>query len=209
MKSILTKEINSQIVWDKFVSFRKKEGIKQREIAQKVNVTQGLISQYETGLAGRSTVTRNVEMTIMMCEAIGFPHEWFIPNLRTKNSKVAECQTLYLARASNEISQTATKYGITTKDTELRLAELDKSSVFKHKLVAEYRFNKICVASSLEASIKQKFGYNPKVGEYLPISSNTLRQHIEDVIEVADWDVVMILAPADPEDVSDFEDPAS
>jgi transcriptional regulator with XRE-family HTH domain len=197
--------INSQVVWAEFVSFRKKKGITQIGLAQKVNVTQGLISQYETGLAGGSTVTRNVEMTILMCEAIGFPHESFIKNLRTKNSKIAECQTLYLARASNEISQAATKYGITTKDPELRLEELDKSTVFQHRLVAEYRFTNYCIASAVETSIKQVFGYNKKVGEYLAVSPNAVRQHIEDLIEHAQWDYTMILAPEDHEDVSDLQ----
>ena len=71
--------------------------------------------------------------------------------------------------------------------------------------MAEYCFNNYCVASAVETSIKQVFGYNKNVGEYLAVSSNAVRQHIEDLIEHAQWDYTMILAPEDHEDVSDLQ----
>ena len=206
--SLIFRNIQSQKAWNEFRCFRVSLKITQTELGLMCGLSQGGVSQYETGEQSGEPVVRGVETTVKMCEAIRFPVERFIPSIPTKHSKHANCRTLYVARASNE-SQTFTAYGITTKESSVRLNELDNGGLYHHKIVADYEFRHVCIAGAIERSIKTKFGYNPKVGEYLGVSSNTLLQHIEDVIEVAEWDCTMILAPADPRDVSGLEDPVS
>ena len=179
--------LNNQQIWNEFVADRKNKGITQQELASKVGVTQSLISQNETGKAGEKIVQRDIKLAYKICNATGFPHKKFLPHIRTKSSQTAECKTLYLAEASDSLV-TVTAYGITNKDPDQRLREQDKTSMRKHKFRAQWTFKCLCIAAAVENSIKQTFGYNPKVGEYVAEELWVVKQHVERLIELGDWD---------------------
>ena len=192
---MLREKLNSQKVWDSFAEHRKACGFTQAEIARQTDVTQGLVSQYESGNAGKNKppVERKLEQTLKMCHLVGFPFDHFELSIPTKASRLAECKVLYLATASDGM-QTASCYGITKKDADERLKELDKTKLWQHEFVAEYKFTNVCLAATLERSIKQKFGYNPRVGEYLSVDVDEIRNHVHGVVELGGWDYTLILA---------------
>ena len=189
------KNINNQQVWNSFAKYRKTSGYTQEKIANETGFTQSWISQYESGNGGENKppVERKIEQTLLMCQSIGFPFDQFIPSIPTKVSRVAECKVLYLATASDGL-QNVTCYGITKKDADERLKELDKTKLWQHEFVAEYKFTNVCLAATLERSIKQKFGYNPRVGEYLSVDVDEIRNHVHGVVELGGWDYTLILA---------------
>lgn len=186
-------DLNNQNIWNCFTAHRKAAGFTQAEIARQTGVSQGLISQYETGNGGRNKppVVREIEQTLKMCQLVGFPFDQFVPSIPTKGSRLAECKVLYLATATDGL-QTATCYGITNKDADDRLRELDKEKLWQHELAAEFTFTNVCVAASLERSIKETFGYKYKVGEYLPVHVDEIRHHVSGLVEQAGWDYTLI-----------------
>jgi transcriptional regulator with XRE-family HTH domain len=167
--------LQSQIIWQDYRNHRKQLGVTQKELARRLGVTQGLVTRYETGTQGKKLhFRRPLEGTIEMCIAIDFPTERFIPNLPTQISKVADCRTLYVALASNEVGQAVSAFGISIKEAEERLRELDSNGLYQHDLIAEFTFKHKCVAYVLEDAVKAEFDYKRSAGEYLNVKPEVI-----------------------------------
>ena len=176
-------KLQEQRIWDEYKSCRKAQSITQKELAQLLGKTQGLVNRYETGKQGQKEIfSRPLEGTLEMCIAIGFPTERFIPNLPTATSKMADCKNLYVALASNGIGQAVSSFGITSKEVDERLNELDSDGLYKHDLFAQFSFKRKCIAYTIESAIKAKFDYKPSVGEYLGAKPEVVVAYVRDEV---------------------------
>jgi transcriptional regulator with XRE-family HTH domain len=194
MKHLNTERLQDQRIWDEYTHHRKALGITQTELAQSLGKSQGLVTHYETGRQGQREIFRRpLEGTIEMCIAIGFPTERFIPNLPTATSKVADCKNLYVALASNGIGQAVSSFGITSKEVDERLDELDSDGLYKHELFAQFSFRRKCIAYTIESAIKVKFKYKASVGEYLGVKPEVVVAYVrKEVLPPLDPDFTYI-----------------
>jgi transcriptional regulator with XRE-family HTH domain len=181
------KNIGCQQTWNEFKANRIDKGISQTDLGNKVGLSQGRISHYEAGEAGKKRTHKNIEQVINMCHETDFPVGKFIPHIRTKDSQTAACKTFYLNTAWNALTS-VTGYGITNKDPTQRLKEQDKKNIWEHKLVNEWTFKSAHVAATLEYSVKQRFDYNPRVGEYTAEEPKVVKQYVEMLIELGGWE---------------------
>ena len=168
----------------------KANGWNQKKLGQAMgHRSQAYISRFLKGYQGkglrRTSFSRGLGQLFNFCNATELSPNLF--GIATEESTRSKAKYLYLMAASangdEAEAQLATKYGITGKEPEQRLIQLNAEKIFyKHRLLLSIEFSNYGVAFAVETAIVERFG-RVQLGEYVYDEKHEVWPYLEPLLK--------------------------